>query len=143
MQISANRSRQINVPNMKLIIKSLKEKTDNNLGNKGRWMDTISGWNNLESLPYTPEKIAELIFNTVQNTTELKFSNTPKPVIRERCEFSLVKQGDFITPWRKEEAIERLLICVHPNLKNQYAVGGGKESIDIVKIDNNENIFLQ
>lgn len=28
------------------------------------------------------------------------------------------------------------------NLKNQYAIGGGKESIDVVKIDDKHNIWL-
>ena len=141
MIIPEKLDRQINDSNMALIIKSLKEETHKNLGNKGRWMDSITGWNNLESIPYTPEKIAELIFNTVQKITQLRSSNNTKPVIRERYEFSLVKQGDLITPWRKEEALERLLICIHPNLKNQYAIGGGKESIDMVKIDDKHNIL--
>lgn len=141
MAISENSNKAINDSNMKLIIKSLKEKTDKSSGNYGRWMDSTTGWNHLDSLPYTPAEISELILNTVQDITELKSTMIPSPVIRERYGFSLVKQADLITPWRKEEALERLLLCVHSNLKNQFSVGGGKESIDMIKIDSKHNIL--
>ena len=79
----------------------------------------------------------------------LKFSNRPEYQpkgdkllrLRSRHNFTLLPSG---RPGRPEEALERLI--VHNNQDHMYGqmpIGGGKESVDIVKLKNQTGTFIE
>ena len=116
--------------NMKDIIKALKKAGSVGENNSKRWMDTKTGWNALnKNSPLT--KIAESIFKVTRQVVRAGASN---PEIRQRLKFSIIRKNGLISPWRKEEALERILTAHHDDLRNQYAIGGGKESIDLIRV---------
>jgi hypothetical protein len=124
------------VNNMKAIIEALKTYWRVSENNSERWMDTKTGWNALnENSPLT--KIAESIYKVTRQVVRARDSN---PQIRERLEFSIIRKKGLIGPWRKEEALERLLTAHHDKLRNQYAIGGGKESIDLIRVTGDHEI---
>lgn len=122
--------------NMKAIINALKEEWSIGKNNTERWMDSKTGWNALNDNSPLIE-IADSIMDVTQRVVHARASN---PQIRRRLKFSIIRKNGLISPWRKEEALERLLTAHHVELRNQYAIGGGKESIDLIKVTEKNEI---
>jgi hypothetical protein len=123
--------------NMKAIIKALKKAWSIGKNNQKRWMDSKTGWNALnENSPLL--EIGDSIWDVTQRVVRAGASN---PQIRRRLGFSIVRKNGLISPWRKEEALERLLTAHHADLRNQYAIGGGKESIDLIRLTEGNEII--
>lgn len=121
--------------NMKAIIKALKEEWSIGENNE-RWMDSKTGWNALnENSPLI--EIADSILDVTQRVVHAGVAN---PQLRRRLEFSIIRKNGLISPWRKEEALERILTVHHADLRNQYAIGGGKESVDLIRVTRENEI---
>ena len=121
--------------NMKAIIKALKEEWSTGENNE-RWMDSKTGWDALtENSP-----LIEIADSIVDVTQRIVHAGAANPQLRRRLEFSIIRKNGLISPWRKEEALERLLTAHHADLRNQYAIGGGKESIDLIRVSEKNEI---
>jgi hypothetical protein len=79
----------------------------------------------------------------------LKFSNRPEYQpkgdkllrLRSRHNFTLLPSG---RPGRPEEALERLIVQSNQSyMYGQMPIGGGKESVDIVKLENQTGTFIE
>lgn len=61
--------------------------------------------------------------------------------LRSRDKFTVLPSG---RPRRPEEALERLLVQTNPDtMYGQMPIGGGKESVDIVKLESNTGTFIE
>ena len=60
--------------------------------------------------------------------------------LRPRDSFTLMPSGK---PGRPEEALERLIVGANHGMCDQMPIGGGKESVDIVKLENGTATFIE
>ena len=65
--------------------------------------------------------------------------------LRKTREFSIVrKEKQNFSIWRKEEAIERVIVCDDKNeFYNQITLTNGKENVDLIEIQDNKIIMYE
>jgi hypothetical protein len=90
--------------------------TEHEVPEKARWPNRKSGWLGMTEIDAT--KYAK----TIQQDVDLVL-DPELPETREALEFSIVDRGGEITAWRKEEALERLIIASNlGTISNQFVL---------------------
>jgi hypothetical protein len=123
---------------LKSLVAKIQSKPDHNynLTHKKTWLMLIKDgiW------PCTPKDIYENLYQLL-NRPEYQPKGDKLLHLRSRHNFTLLPSGK---PGRPEEALERLI--VQSNIGHMYGqmpIGGGKESVDIVKLDNQTGTFIE
>jgi hypothetical protein len=110
--------------------------------NNQRWPNTKSGWNKMKTAD--GNKHAETIRKAIDAVLEL----TPLQT-RATTRFSIVRREEQINAWRKEEALERLIVAANdgktPKISNQCRVSSDnvKENADLHITDNEDRSIAE
>lgn len=110
---------------------------------KERWIDSTNGWQNLTAMP---DGYSKEVIDKIEEHTKNKVINFIKTMdsFDDRTNITLVKKGDKVWFYRKEEALERLICLFNKDCSSQYNLGQkAKESVDIVISIANKRGFIE